>query len=435
MRAVLENLEKRSIPAARSKTWTFPRQQRLALILLSANALLLFSLAQRVSPLFYPWLFGLLFGFVLQRSRFCFAAASRDIFLIRNTMLTRALLLAFILSSLGFLLLEILTPGVELLFTQGKLQPAGVSTAAGAFFFGIGMVIAGSCASGMLMRMGEGYMLQWLVMPGFLLGSALGAWHLGWWYDRFIAATPVVFLPHLLDWPLAVLLQLSLLSLLFFLACLYQDGWQGISLGLKKRPFASLFKKSRQNSKKPEKKALYDLLLKKPWPYVAGGALLAMLNTAYFALWGAPWGITDGITFLAGWLGDLAGFSPENWHYFQGKLSIDGAHLSAVQGNTGINYFAYPLTFHFMAVIMGSLLSTLLAGEFRLRKWRSRRFVPAALLGGLLMGYGSRIALGCNIGAYFSAIPSFSLHGWVFGLFILIGAYLGGKILLRYLVD
>ena len=87
-----------------------------------------------------------------------------------------------------------------------------------------------------------------------------------------------------------------------------------------------------------------------------------------------------------------------------------------------------------MAIIAGSLLASLAAGEFRLRKWKSGRFVIAALVGGFLMGYGARLALGCNIGAFFSAIPSFSVHGWVFGIFTLLGAYVGGKVLLRFLV-
>jgi len=35
------------------------------------------------------------------------------------------------------------------------------------------------------------------------------------------------------------------------------------------------------------------------------------------------------------------------------------------------------------------------------------------VIGGLLLGYGSRIAFGCNIGAFFSGVASTSLHGWV----------------------
>lgn len=422
--------KQRSATTKGSKTMISPRQIRWALLILLANLVLLFILGLRLPGHFYPWLFGLLFGFVLQRSRFCFAAASRDIFLIRNTMITRALILAFIVSSLGFLLLELLTPEAELLFSQGKLYPVGVFTAVGAFLFGIGMVIAGGCASGMLMRMGEGYMMQWVVMGGFLLGSVVGAWHLGWWYERFIAGAAVLFYPHQLGWPLALLLHFSLLIGLYILACVYQDGWQ--------RPGNQSFKPLITLRSLKNLRDLYVPLLKKPWPYVVGGMVLAVLNTVYFALWGTPWGITSGITFFASWVADLLGFSPEQWYYFMGKIPIDACCLPDLITPDGISYFAFPLTFHFMAIVVGSLLASLLAGEFRIRKWRrdqAARFVPAALVGGVLMGYGSRVALGCNIGAYFSAIPSFSLHGWVFGIFIIVGAYLGGKILLRYLVS
>lgn len=429
-------IPEKSVASKAQKTITSPRQRLVAYIIILLNMLLLALMARDAAGPLYPWLFGLLFGFVLQRSRFCFAAASRDIFLIRNTMITRALILAFIVASLGFVLLEILTPGVELLFTQGKVQPVGFFTAFGAFLFGIGMVIAGGCASGMLMRTGEGYMMQWMVMPGFLLGSAVGAWHLGWWYKQFIAAAPTIFLPHLLGWPLAVILQFLLLFALFILACAYQDGWQGfLSPCLKRFKSFFAFRTGSRNPGQGINNGLYLLLLKKPWPYTVGGIVLAGLNIIYFAAWGLPWGITDGMTFFSAWIADLLGFSPEQWHYFRGIIPIDACCLPEIQTATGINYFAFPLIYHFMAIITGAFIASLLAGEFRIRKWRSNRFVLAALVGGALMGYGSRIALGCNIGAYFSAIPSFSLHGWIFGIFIIAGAYLGGRVLLRFLVD
>lgn len=430
------NKEKIVVPEAGLKTSSSPRQIQFAYIIILLNVILLFSLSRHAAAPFYPWLFGLLFGFVLQRSRFCFAAASRDIFLIRNTMITRALILAFMVSSLGFVLLEIFTPGVELLFTQGKLQPVGLFTVAGAFLFGIGMVIAGGCASGMLMRMGEGYMMQWMVMPGFLFGSAVGAWHLGWWHEHFIADAKAIFLPHLLGWPMAALLQFFLLFALFILACAYQDGRDGFFPSFLKsiRSYNPLKNTSLVAGQRGSR-GFYLLLLKKPWPYAVGGLLLAFLNTIYFALWGIPWGITDGMTFFSAWISSLLNFSPERWHYFRGILPIDACCSSVVQADGRIVYFAYPLIYHFVAIITGAFIATLLAGEFRIRRWRSNRFVVTALIGGGLMGYGSRIALGCNIGAYFSAIPSFSLHGWVFGIFILPGAYLGGKVLLRFLVD
>lgn len=430
------NVGKSTAVKTNQKTKNAPLQLQIAYILILLNVFLLFMMFLHVPDPLYPWLFGLLFGFVLQRSRFCFAAASRDIFLIRNTLITRALILSFILASLGFLLLEIFSPGTELLFIQGKLQPVGLFTAFGALLFGIGMVVGGGCASGMLMRIGEGYMMQWLILPGFLLGSSVGAWHLGWWYEKFISAAPIVFLPHLLGWPLAVLLQFFILFALFGIACAYQDGWQGIISPCLKQFKSSLTYRIGTGSKgQNNNKSLYLLLLKKPWPYTVGGIVLALLNVIYFATWGIPWGITDGMTFFSAWIASLIGFSPEHWHYFRGIIPIDACCLPEIQTATGINYFEFPLIYHFMAIITGALIATLLAGEFRIRKWRSNRFILAALVGGVLMGYGARIALGCNIGAYFSAIPSFSLHGWVFGIFIIVGAYLGGKLLLRFLVD
>ena len=50
-----------------------------------------------------------------------------------------------------------------------------------------------------------------------------------------------------------------------------------------------------------------------------------------------------------------------------------------------------------------------------------RRSLVAAVIGGLLLGYGARIAYGCNIGAYFSGIASGSLHGWLW----LVAAFAG----------
>ncbi|RJX27924.1 MAG: YeeE/YedE family protein [Dethiobacter sp.] len=414
------------------KSEHFSLQIRDGLLLLFVNFLFLYFLGRYYPGGVLPWVFGLLFGFVLQRSRFCFAASFRDIFLIGNTILTRAVILGLAVTSTGFLLLEYFTPGQELLFTMAKVRPVGLFTVIGALLFGFGMVIAGGCVSGMLMRMGEGYLMQWVCMLGFLVGSAFGAWQLGWWMERFVLKSPAVFLPHILGWSGAIILQLILLSTLFVLAFVYEKGWTSFYTMLK-NPFAG---------KPPIKilewlnslkgKNFYMLMFKIPWPYYAGSIILAFLNFTLFAVWGAPWSITGGITYFAAWLSTLLGFSPEKWAFFQKVKLLEGNYVlfSQVQ----IEYFKFPLVYHFMAIIIGSLLASLLAGEFRLRKWRSGRFIVSALLGGFLMGYGSRLALGCNIGAFFSAIPSLSLHGWVFGFFTLAGSFLGGKVLLKYLI-
>jgi uncharacterized membrane protein YedE/YeeE len=66
-----------------------------------------------------------------------------------------------------------------------------------------------------------------------------------------------------------------------------------------------------------------------------------------------------------------------------------------------------------LGIVLGALLASLLAGKFA-PVWRiSRPSLAAAVIGGLLLGYGARVAYGCNIGAYFSGIASGSLHGWL----------------------
>jgi hypothetical protein len=93
----------------------------------------------------------------------------------------------------------------------------------GAFLFGIGMVIAGGCASGTLMRNGEGFMMQWLVLVFFITGSLWGAHDFGWWKEVFISNGPSVFLPDVFGWFGALALQLLVLLGLFVFATKYEQ--------------------------------------------------------------------------------------------------------------------------------------------------------------------------------------------------------------------
>ena len=70
-----------------------------------------------------------------------------------------------------------------------------------------------------------------------------------------------------------------------------------------------------------------------------------------------------------------------------------------------------------LGLVFGALLATLLASQFKFKKIKSLKQVIAAVLGGLLMGYGARLAGGCNIGALFSGVASLSLSGWVFAAY------------------
>ena len=166
------------------------------------------------------WAFGVIAGFTLQRSRFCFTASLRDPILTGSTSLTKAVVIAITIATIGFSAIQF-NAASKGLPIPGNISPAGLHTAIGATMFGIGMVIAGGCASGTLMRVGEGFTMQMLSLVFFIIGSVWGAKDFGWWTKVLISKTKPVFLPNVLGWVPAITLQLLLLFCLYILADWY----------------------------------------------------------------------------------------------------------------------------------------------------------------------------------------------------------------------
>lgn len=171
--------------------------------------------------------------------------------------------------------------------------------------------------------------------------------------------------------------------------------------------------------------SLYEKALKKPWPYIVGAIILAILNVILFAFSGRAWKVTTGFLYWGVALLQMVGIDATRWYYFTAYNN------SPNPGETFINNYYSVMN---IAVILGALIASLLASEFKWKRIKNRRQLFFGLLGGIIMGYGTRLSLGCNIGSYFSAIPSFSLHGWVFGIFMFVGAWIGSKVLFRYLL-
>lgn len=147
----------------------------------------------------------------------------RDPALTGSTTVTRAVLIAFAITTIGFTAIKygafvkgLPIPG------QSYIVPISLATAVGAFIFGIGMVIAGGCASGTLMRVGEGFGMQALSLLFFVLGSLWGAHDFGWWKLNFIVKGPKVFLPDVFGWAGALAIQLLVIAALYILA----DKWE-----------------------------------------------------------------------------------------------------------------------------------------------------------------------------------------------------------------
>jgi len=141
-------------------------------------------------------LFGVAFGVIFQRSRFCLVRAFREPFMTGDAEHTRAAALALVISTLGFAILK---------FTDLKdksewvFPAAGAGALAGGLAFGVGMTLAGGCGAGSIWRAGEGQVKLWAAIACFALGVSL---------TRLAAAQTgllqqlgaAVFLPSAIGW-------------------------------------------------------------------------------------------------------------------------------------------------------------------------------------------------------------------------------------------
>ena len=172
---------------------------------------------------------GLAFGYILQRSRFCFTAGFRDPWLTGSTSITRAVILAIALATIGFFFIKYkaFLAGAEVIPGNAHfVNPIGISLLVGGVMFGIGMVIAGGCASGTLMRVGEGFQMQIISLIFFVLGSLWGVHDLPFW-NSLSKDAPRIFLPDYFGWFGALAVQFALLGAAYFVAIWWQKKKMG----------------------------------------------------------------------------------------------------------------------------------------------------------------------------------------------------------------
>ncbi len=169
-----------------------------------------------------------------------------------------------------------------------------------------------------------------------------------------------------------------------------------------------------------KKYPFHETFLKKEWSYTTGAVLLAVFAAALVIVTGAAWGVTGPLAFWGGKLLSLIGVDVDSWAIFKGSPA------------STFNFWMSQPSVTNLGIVVGALISCLLAAQFKIKKIKSAKNIAAAVCGGLLMGIGARMSLGCNIGALFSGLPAFSLHGWVFFVFIFLGAIIGSKLLTKY---
>ena len=330
---------------------------------------------------------GLFAGLALYHASFGFTAAWRRFFLERKSAGIRAQIAMLAVASLAFFpLLGLGELGGRPL--SGFVFPVGLALVLGAFVFGIGMQLGGGCGSGTLFTVGGGSLRMVVTLAFFVLGATLATAFSDVWL-LWPALPPVSLIGELGAYP-------ALAAMLTVLAALY-----AVFRAVERRRHGSLAPIQAPDSR----------WATGPWSLLAGALALAGVNVAVLLVSGWPWGITSAFALWGSKAAMALGFAPESWAYWEGQRATLAASV-----------FADPTSLADFGIVLGAMAAALAAGKFRPTLAIPFRSVLAAMLGGLLLGIGSRLGTGCNIGAFFSGTVSGSLHGWVW-----LGAAIAGN--------
>ncbi|WP_340108817.1 YeeE/YedE family protein [Pikeienuella sp. HZG-20] len=380
----------------------------VALVALAAIALL--ALQARGGALAAAALIGGGAGFALYHASFGFTAAWRRMTRERRGAGLRAQMLLIGLTCLVSYPL-IAWGGAIGLEARGFILPMGVSSAFGAFIFGAGMQLGGGCASGTLFTTGGGSVRMAVTLAFFIAGSVIATAHWSFWTEPAEPGAPAAYaalksivtarlndnrgvsLIRELGAPWAMAVMAAALSAIALL-----------SAALERRAHGALERGRRTRS-----------VLTGPWSLPLGAAALALVGVGSLVFLGQPWGVTSGFALWGAKIWLALGGSVDGWSYWAGWRA---AQLQASVFANGVSVMNF-------GIIAGAMAAAALAGRWAPVFRLSARDVATALIGGLLMGYGARLAYGCNIGAYLGGLVSGSLHGWWWLIWGFAGSWIG----------
>ena len=162
-------------------------------------------------------------------------------------------------------------------------------------------------------------------------------------------------------------------------------------------------------------KAMLHTIFQRHWnPYVV--LLIAgLLSALYFGLTSTVWAVTGEFTRLGGDVLQLLGVDVADWQYYQ-MIKLQGATWSRPDG------------WIVWGMFIGALMMVLLSNSFKIRLPQQKRRYVQGFVGGIIAGFGARLALGCNLAAFFTGVPQFSLHSWIFIVATGIGTFFGAKL-------
>ncbi|MBT3188507.1 MAG: YeeE/YedE family protein [Anaerolineae bacterium] len=322
---------------------------------------------------------GIIFGFALQRGRFCMNSAFRDIITLEDFTLLKSVGAAILVTMLGFTIMSqtgAITLNPKPLFWGANMV--------GGFIFGIGMVLAGGCASGITYRVGEGMVGSLVAVIGLATAGTLTAMGFLKPIKDFLQSSTKIVAGEGINMTLANWLGLSHATVAYSIIVLAVILWW-------------IFGRKNEDEVEQSDKSWAERIFKQGWNWWATGIVIGIVEMiAYLSSAAAGRNYPLGIT--AGWITIV-------------KVGLPGVEAS-------MNWVAWLV----LGIIVGAAIASLIANEFKIRVPKGGVLLQI-FIGSLLMGFGAVTSAGCNVTHILSGIPMLSLGSLLGGLFIVLGAW------------
>ncbi len=390
--------------------------------------------------LFFRLIVGAGLGYSLSRAYTGFAGSVNRAYKQGSTKLLRTLMFMFFITAL---LVTAFLFNADATSYNLWVNPINLGLILGGVLFGFGMAFSACCASGVLTDLVTGLPRALITLIFFGFGIFIGfpiqktaSWITDSWFSTTTGAQLAggVFLPDLFTWDgmggyLGALAVTGLLCLIvIYFAYMYEkkrknDGTYTGNMMEKVQDVPDDFDSKDYDGLSAK---TYDRLFIKPWTLKQGAVVIAILFALLIGVTKAGWGASTPYGLWFGKALMIFGISAESLADFT-KMSPEAFTTPFFQHQVSVQNFG---------ILLGTLVYLLTAGKF-LTTFMSEIKITGkeALLygiGGLTMGFGTRLANGCNVGALYTPIANFSLSGWVFLVVMIIGGVLGNKFAKAY---
>ncbi len=356
-------------------------------------------------------LLGASLGVAFERGRFCFFCLYREAFEERRTRPLLSIVTALAVGAVGYALmfgLYLPNPKGEGLPPAAHISPVSLPLIAGAFAFGIGMVLSGACISGHLYRIGQGYLRAVPALIGSLIGFGLGFFTWNTLYLEQVSESPLLWLPRWLGYSGSLVLTLGVLAVLAWLLLRWHSPTDGDGAT------ASPFRIATGDD-------VRQLLLVRRWSPVATGAIVGAIGVAAY-LRTTPLGVTSQLSTISRSVLDSRGALPDVLHGIDMMRGCVAVVSSTITNNGWL----------VIGFVVASTAVAVGGGRFKVQMPTIGNALTA-LVGGVLLGWGSLTALGCTVGVLLSGTQAFAVSGVVFLVVVTFAVWLGTRMKLHRL--